>query len=315
MNKEKKILITIAVLCLIAIGLGITELFTRKTEPKSDIEDIGIRATDKGIAIVYIYGTIEFSKELRFLSIPSYGSDRTVSRLRQISRDKRVKAVVLRINSPGGTIGASQEIYQEILNLKNNGIPIVASMADIAASGGYYVASATDVIYANPGSLTGSIGVIAGSINLVELFRKAGISFNIFKTGSHKDMLAPWRNLSKAEKDLIQSLINGMKNQFVEDVAKGRNMKKEKILKLADGRVFSGVQAKKLGLIDKIGGMNDALNEAMKLAKLEGPPRIIYKSKKPFQYLMEIIGDKIGFDPLSVFYKEINKKENLRIYY
>src|SRR6185436_16569611 len=157
------------------------------------------------------------------------------------------------INSPGGSVGAVQEVYDEILRLKKSGKKVVVSMGDVAASGGYYVACAADKIYANPGTLTGSIGVIFETGNVQSLLKKIGVKVQPIKSAEHKDIGSPFKTMSVQERQILQSIIDDAYGQFVRAIVDGRQMQKEKVLRLADGRIYSGAQAKSEGLVDELG--------------------------------------------------------------
>src|SRR5882724_3613486 len=194
-----------------------------------------------------------------------------------------VKAVVLRINSPGGTVGASQELHAAILKLREKGIPVVASMSDVAASGGVYIAIAADKIVANPGTITGSIGVIISSANAHLLMQKVGVSREVIKSGPFKDVLSPFRPMTDEERSLMQGVIDDAHDQFVEAVSKGRGIPAERVREFADGRIFTGRQAKEWGLVDELGGLQTAVELAGKVAGIEGLPKTIELGlDKPF---------------------------------
>lgn len=229
------------------------------------------------VAIVNINGPIYASQQSSPFGIMR-GSDRIVRQLRRINETPNIKAVVLRINSPGGSVGAVQEICTEVAALKKNRKIVVASMSDVCASGGYYIASQTDRIVANPGSLTGSIGVILEVANVQELFRKVGLDMTTIRSGKYKDIGSPFRQLTPEERRILQGIITDSYNQFVDAVASGRKMDREKVVKLADGRIFTGSQAKELGLVDDFGSGTDAVNVAAKLANIKSP-RVVYVSE------------------------------------
>ncbi|MEK6678762.1 MAG: signal peptide peptidase SppA [Nitrospirota bacterium] len=217
------------------------------------------------IAIINIKGVIVDSKS-------------TVREIRKYADNPSVKAVIVRIDSPGGGVVASQEIYEELKWLKEKKQKkVVASMGTVAASGGYYVACASDWIVANPGTLTGSIGVIMEFANLEGLFKKIGVEGVIIKSGKHKDIGSPFRSITKDEKELLQAIIDDVYAQFISAVADGRKMKPEAVKELADGRIFTGRQAKELKLVDELGTMQDAINITARLAGIKGEPGIIEK--------------------------------------
>jgi protease-4 len=203
-----------------------------------------------------------------------------------------VRAVVLRINSPGGGVAASQEMFEAVRKFRTETHKkVVVSMASVAASGGYYVACAADKIYANPGSITGSIGVIAEWYNYADLLKWAKLQDVVFKSGEFKDTGSPSRPLTDAEKTYFQNLIENMFGQFIKDVAVGRKMSEGDVRKLADGRVFTGLEAKNNGLIDELGALQDAVAAAGKMAGIVGEPRIVTPPKKKISIFDILFGD------------------------
>lgn len=196
--------------------------------------------------------------------------DRIVARVQQAKEDKSVKALVLRIDSPGGSVGASQEIYRALEDFKSSGKPLLVSMGNVSASGGYYISAPADVIFANPGTITGSIGVIVQHTELKELLEKLGVRTTTIKTGKFKDTLSPFRSLSEEEKEYLQKTVEDAYEQFLQAVLKYRSKKigEEKLREVADGRVFTGRVAKELGLVDELGNLQDAINRARQLAKV-----------------------------------------------
>ena len=196
-----------------------------------------------------------------------------IKALKEVEEDE-FKVLVLRINSPGGTVGASQEIYNAIERLKSKGTKVVASYGEVSASGGVYVGCAADKIVSNSGTITGSIGVIIGSSNFKKLYKKIGIASEVIKSGPYKDILSTHRSLTDEEKQLLQEMIDDTYEQFVEIVAKGRNMDPEKVKEFADGRIFTGNQALAHGMIDKIGSLKDAIYYAAELVGIEGEPKV-----------------------------------------
>lgn len=187
-------------------------------------------------------------------------------RLQEIAKEDQIKGVLLVINSPGGTVAASKELYDAVMRLRQTK-PVVVSMLDQATSGGYYVASAATKIYANPGTLTGSIGVILSNINVKELFNRLGVEAQTYKAGAFKDILSPFRTTSESEKALVQALLQDTYLGFVSDVTKGRKLDFEEVRKLADGRIYTGKQAKDNKLVDALGGYHEALEDLRQLAR------------------------------------------------
>jgi protease-4 len=194
--------------------------------------------------------------------------ERVLKALRQIE-ERECPALLLRIDSPGGTVGDSQEIHGALLRLRQKGCRVVASFGNISASGGVYLGVAAETIVANPGTITGSIGVILRGNNLSELLKRIGISFETVKSGLYKDILSPDRALTDDERQLLQALIDSSYGQFVAAVATGRGLSEDVVRGFADGRVFSGAQAKELGLVDELGDEEDARRLLARLAGLD----------------------------------------------
>lgn len=217
------------------------------------------------VAIVEIDGIITDSQ---------FGAsrDKVLEALEQVE-DMNARAAVVRINSPGGTVGSSQEIHQAIKNLREKGIPVVTALGDVAASGGIYVAMAADKIVSNPGTITGSIGVVLKANNLRALYQKIGVEAEVVKSGPYKDLLSTFRPLTDEERKLLQEVIDDTYEQFVKAVATGRNLPEEKVRSFSDGRIFTGQQAKELGLVDEIGGLERAIELATELGRIVGKPK------------------------------------------
>ncbi len=191
-----------------------------------------------------------------------------VKRIERLRKDRSVKALVIRVDSPGGSVGASQEIYRAIERFRAEGKPVVVSMGNVAASGGYYVSAPADYIFANPGTITGSIGVIIQHIAYKELMEKIGVKATAIKTGKFKDTLNPFRELTPEEKRYLEETIEEAYEQFLKAILKyrGNKISEEKLREVADGRVLTGERAKELGLVDDLGGLEDAVQKAKELA-------------------------------------------------
>lgn len=212
--------------------------------------------------------------------------------LREYEERDDVKAVVVRINSPGGAVGPSQEIYSAIKRLKKKK-KVVASMGAIAASGGFYAAMAADRVVANPGTITGSIGVIVEFMNAEELLSKIGLQGHVVKSGKFKDTGSPLRKMTPEERTLIQDVIDDVNGQFIGAVAEGRGLKEEDVRKIADGRIFSGAQAAKQGLVDSLGDLADAVDLSAELAGIKGKPYVIYPEKKMLGLWSAVFGESV----------------------
>jgi len=216
-------------------------------------------------------------------------SKTTIEHIIEFRNNPSIKGIVLRVDSPGGGVGPSQEIYEEIK--KTVAVkPVVVSMGSVAASGGYYVSAPVNRIFANPGTITGSIGVIMEFTNVQELFGKIGLKNQVIKSGEHKDIGSPVRPMTDSDRQILQSLIDDTQQQFVAAVAEGRKMSVADVVPLADGRVFTGRQALAVGLVDELGNLQDAISAAARMAGIDGEPRVVYPpQEKPgvFQYLLQ----------------------------
>jgi len=214
---------------------------------------------------------------------------KVIEELESFKENAAIKAIVLRVESPGGGVAPSQEIYTAVrkaVSVK----PVVVSMGSVAASGGYYISVPAKRIFANPGTITGSIGVIMQFPNLQELMKTIGVSLQVVKSGELKDAGSSSRPLSAGERKLLQEMVDNVHSQFVRAVAEGRSMPEEKVRALADGRVFSGEQAKAVGLVDQLGGLQDAVEYAGQLAKISGKPKVVYPPKEQTGLLEYLLG-------------------------
>jgi len=220
----------------------------------------------------------------------------TIRQLRDLKKDKRVKAVVLRVDSPGGVVGPSQEIFAAVKSLAQVK-KVVVSMGSVAASGGYYVSAPATLIYANPGTITGSIGVLMKFSNIEGLMGKVGMKAFTLKTGKFKDVGSPVRTMSPEERQMLQNVIDSTHDQFIRAVADGRKLPVDQVRQIADGRIFSGEQALSLKLVDRIGTQQDAVEEAGRLAGIKGEPELIRPPKKKspmLDLLVQSVAQHIG---------------------
>jgi protease-4 len=236
-----------------------------------------------GVGLVEVKGLIIDSQEI-------------VRELNDFRKNDRVKAVVLRIDSPGGVVGPSQEIYAEVKKLAARK-KVVVSMGSIAASGGYYIASPASLILANPGTITGSIGVLMRFSNLEGLMGKIGMKAFTLKTGKFKDVGSPVRPMTDQDKEMLQNVIDNTHSQFVKAVAEGRKLPVADVRAIADGRIFTGEQAMALKLVDRLGTLQDAVEEAGRLAGITGEPELIRPTKKKkllLDMLVEETAAKLG---------------------
>jgi protease-4 len=233
------------------------------------------------IAIVEIKGAINQSSGI-------------IEELQYYFEDDGVKAIILRIDSPGGGVGPSQEIHREIIKIKSKK-KVVTSMGSVAASGGYYIACASDLIVANPGTITGSIGVVMQFSNFEELLKKIGIKGVVLKSGEHKDVGSPFREMTPEEKRIMQEVLDNVHQQFIQAVAQGRKLDQSKVIQIADGRILTGEQAKNLGLVDQMGNLQDTIDITAKLVGIVGKPQVLYPKKRfsIFELLMRDMASAI----------------------
>lgn len=229
------------------------------------------------VALIRIEGMITDSKN-------------TIDEIKEYVKDPSIKAIVLRIDSPGGAVAPAQEIYEEIRKAVKKK-KVVVSMGSVAASGGYYIASPATKIVANPGTLTGSIGVIMEIPNIEGLMNKLGIKTEVVKSGRHKDIASLFRGIKKEEREILQNVLDNVHEQFIKAVADGRKMLYDDVKRIADGRIFTGEQALKAGLIDELGNLEDAVQTAAKLTGIKGEPVVISK-KERFSLINLLRGQK-----------------------
>ncbi len=217
-------------------------------------------------------------------------SRQVLESLKRFSEDRQVKGILVRIDSPGGAVAPSQEIYRELARIHKEGKKkVVASFGNVAASGGYYIAAAADKIVSNPGTITGSIGVIMELSNVQELLDKIGVESYVIKSGELKDIGSITRPMTDREKQVLQSVIDDVYMQFVEHVAEGRGMAVEKVKLIANGSIFSGRQALGLGLVDKLGTFQDAVDLITELAGIEGKPRLVYDQRERLGWIDYVV--------------------------
>lgn len=265
-EKRHPILTVLVILVILALVLGSAMFIILKIFAPSSVLSF-----NEKIGVIPIEGTIRSARDV-------------TSQLVKFKKDKGIKAIILRINSPGGTVAPTQEIYREVQKT----VPVkrvIASMGTVAASGGYYIAAAADKIVAAPGTITGSIGVIMQFIQIQDLLNKLGVELEILKSGEFKDIGSPDRKMTEREREILNTLIQDIQGQFVEGVARGRNLPVEKVRQIADGRVFSGARAKELGLVDTLGNFQDAVELAKEMAGIKGDVTLIYSKKGKLQLL------------------------------
>lgn len=250
------------------------------------------------VTLLIILGTrttdFEFGEKVGIIEINGVISDAksTLHNLKRFREDDSIKAIVIRINSPGGAVGPAQEIYREIRKTSSSK-KVVASMGAIAASGGYYIAAGTDGIVANPGTITGSIGVIMGFTNYQELLSKIGLAPVVVKSGEYKDLGSPIREMKAEEKKILQEFAIKIHKQFIMDIVEGRKIDRDKVESIADGRIFTGEESKELGLVDRLGNFEDAIEWAGRMGGIKGKISTVYAREKKFSFLKYITDSSI----------------------
>lgn len=263
-------------IALITVGLtiSIVALFLGTIWLLMTVMDEGGLPGRAKVAVVEVDGIIGVGPDR------SADADSIVRTLGEHRDNPSVAAVVLRINSPGGVVGPTQEIFTAVQRFRAAGKPVVASLGAVAASGGYYVAVAADRIVASPGTLTGSIGVIMQLANLEALLKKVGVEYVVVKSGAYKDIGSMARAMRPEERQVLQALLDDVYGQFVTAVAEHRGLDRKTVLGFADGRIYSGQQARALKMVDDLGGLEEAIEAAAKLAGIPGKPRVIYPRRR-----------------------------------
>ena len=271
MKKHPLLTVFLILVCVIAVLSVLMTVLSGSIGRSS-----GIAFANK-VGVIPITGAIEDSSQV-------------LKQIITFAKDKSIKAIILRIDSPGGGVGASQEIYREIIRTRE-AKKVVVSMGGVAASGGYYIAAAADRIVANPGTITGSIGVIMQYYQYKELADKIGLKQVVIKSGEFKDIGNPDREMTEKDREILNAVITDILSQFVNSVATGRNLPPEQVREIADGRIFTGAMAKKLGLVDQLGNFEDAVALTKKLAGIEGEVNLVYPEKKRLHLLDILLGD------------------------
>ncbi len=238
----------------------------------------GVTVDENKVAVIPLSGPVQMERTALFFGGSVISPQLVRNYLERAREDHAVKAVVLQIESPGGSVAACQEILNEIEQLEK---PIVVSLGTLAASGGYFISAKADKIVAQPGTLTGSIGVISQVPNLKGLFEKLGIEMEVFTAGKYKDMYAGVRELTAEERELLQEMTDQLYDQFVQVVVDGRGLSEAKVRDLATGQLYTGEEAKELGLVDELGGLNTAIDLAASLAGIKEPKVEYYKREVP----------------------------------
>lgn len=238
-------------------------------------------------------GEVPLKEKVALVNVegPILQAKHTVDEIKEYEKDKSIKAIVLRIDSPGGGVVPSQEIYEEVRKAAAQK-KLIVSMGSVAASGGYYISAPASRIIANPGTITGSIGVIMEVPNIKGLMDKIGVKTEVIKSGKHKDIASVFRGIGSEEREIIQGVMNDVHEQFIKAVSDGRRIPVEDVRKIADGRIFSGNQAAKIGLVDELGDLEYAIKVAAKMAGIKGEPEVVRKKEK--SPLLELLNGKIS---------------------
>ncbi|OEU74367.1 MAG: signal peptidase [Desulfuromonadales bacterium C00003093] len=257
--------------------IGITLIFVLGTRGAGF--DGVIKSGGEKVGIIELTGAITESRDI-------------IQNLKRFRENSSIKAIVIRIDSPGGAVGPSQEIFREIRKTVKSK-KVIASMGAVAASGGYYVAAGTDGIMANPGTITGSIGVIMAYANFQELLHKIGLFPVVIKSGEYKDIGSPVRKMAKEERKILQDFSDQIHRQFVMDIAEGRGMDQARVEALADGRIFTGEEAKHLELVDRLGNLEDAVEWAGRMGGIKGKISTVYPPEKKFSLMKYLTGSSV----------------------
>ncbi len=257
--------------------IGITLIFVLGTRG-AGFDDV-IKSGGEKVGIIELTGAITESRDI-------------IQNLKRFRESSSIKAIVIRIDSPGGAVGPSQEIFREIRKTVKSK-KVIASMGTVAASGGYYVAAGSDGIMANPGTITGSLGVIMAYANFQELLHKIGLFPVVIKSGEYKDIGSPVRKMAKEERKILQDFSDQIHRQFIMDIAEGRGMDQARVEALADGRIFTGEEAKHLELVDRLGNLEDAVEWAGRMGGIKGKISTVYPPEKKFSLMKYLTGSSV----------------------
>ncbi len=269
MTKETKKVVLIVGFIIFATIVGFYDRAVQKSTPNVSV------LPKPAILVIPVEGVISSTGTDWNSSIV----DAIASQLDSAKETKSIKAVILRVNSPGGTVGASQEIYQSIMRFRNETEkPVVVSIMDIGASGAYWIAMAGDYIFAQPGSIVGSLGVITQTLDLTDVKKKYGVGLRTYKAGQYKDLLNPWREPEKGDEWIVNTMLTSIHSQFKQTLKDRRNITEENLEKIADGRIYSGQDALNHNLVDQVGGFYDAIQYASSISKISDPD-IIYPER------------------------------------
>jgi protease-4 len=306
--RKKRLLWSLAAIVVLVVVIGacaglvsVVRLIGRDSLPLGD-----------AVAVVRVEGTIVYGEESYYQSGMAF-SGAIVEYLEMAEKDNAIKAVVLYVNSPGGSIVASDEIYRKVEDLNK---PVVVCMGELAASGGYYVSAPAKRIFADPQTLTGSIGVISMFLNFEGFMEEHGIEVTVIKSGKMKDEGSPFRAMTEEERAVWQAIIDQAFDRFVSIVAEGRGLPVAEVEQIADGRIYTGLQAQEMGLVDELGDLQDAINAAAELGGIEGEPRTI-EYQPEHSLMQQLFGKLEPNDPLSEMYSllKLNGRPSLQYLY
>lgn len=272
------------------------------------VDEVYRAGGDDEIAVLHVSGTIASGVS------DTYNHSMFLEQLEATFKDEKVKAVIIQMDTPGGGVIESEQIYEKINSLKEEyNKPYVSYMNSMAASGGYYISANADKIVANKHTITGSIGVIMSSLNMGELFDEYGIKMEVIKSGKHKDIMSSYREMTSEEREILQSLIDEMYGYFVDIIVDGRGMPRKEVIEIADGRVYSAKQAKELNLIDEIGTLDDAITIAEELAGIKDTTVRKYYQTIPIFARMSMLLQRNKLDSLELnLLNELNSKKGFR---
>jgi len=301
MDKIQRTIVSVCLLLTALIQHGC--ITVNLIEPPGPVQEVQLSGSGDGkVLLLDLSGVISSQDQDGFMPQPNVLAT-FKEELTKATKDEKVKALVVRINSPGGTVNASDILYHELKTFKaNKKIPVVASMMDVAASGGYYLAMATDNIFVHPSTVTGSIGVIMLTVNAKGLLEKVGVEANAITSGPRKDMGSPFRTMTPEEKVIFQGVIDSFYDRFLSVVQEGRpRLSADQIKKLADGRIYSGAQAKEAGLVDNVGYLEEAIELAKKNAGLTEARIVTYRRRGEYQnnIYSQMFGSGAGLSKLA----------------
>ncbi|MBS2970017.1 signal peptide peptidase SppA [Metabacillus sp. KIGAM252] len=284
-----------------------------------DEEIIQEGSAENRIAVLEVDGVIQDTGEsASFFQSSGYNHQEFLKKIDAVQKDDSISGVILNVNSPGGGVVESAEIHKHLMELKKKTKkPLYVSMGTTAASGGYYISTAADKIFAAPDTLTGSLGVIMEGVNYGELAKQYGVKFETIKSGPYKDIMSPSRDMTKEERNILQGMVNNAYEGFVGVISEGRKMSREDVKKIADGRIYDGRQAKEKKLVDELGYIDDTVAAMKKDLKIENAEVFEYKQSSGFDSLLSMGAKKAFSDEYQMFglYELFSKPANSRLMY